>query len=108
MLYRKKLMLYQKSLISFRKGQTQTFLRAMREQMQKRQGALDARQTALELLSPYAALKRGYAIVQKEGGAVAKAALLRAGDEVSIRFADGVIRARVWSEEEEHGQKADV
>lgn len=74
----------------------------------KRQGALDARQAALELLSPYAALKRGYAIVQKEGGAVAKAALLRTGDEVSIRFADGVIRARVWSEEEEHGQKADV
>ena len=89
-------------------AQTQTLLRAMREQMQKRQGALDARQAALELLSPYAALKRGYAIVQKEGGAVAKAALLRAGDEVSIRFADGVIRARVWSEEEDHGQKADV
>ena len=82
-------------------AQTQTLLRAMREQMQKRQGAL-------ELRSPYAALKRGYAIVQKEGGAVAKAALLRAGDEVSIRFADGVIRARVWSEEEEHGQKADI
>ena len=89
-------------------AQTQTLLRAMREQMQKRQGALDARQAALELLSPYAALKRGYAIVQKEGGAVAKAALLWTGDEVSIRFADGVIRARVWSEEEEHGQKADV
>ena len=89
-------------------AQTQTLLRAMREQMQKRQGALDARQAALELLSPYAALKRGYAIVQKEGGAVAKAALLRAGDEVSIRFADGVVRVRVWSEEEEHGQKADV
>ena len=88
--------------------QTQTLLRAMREQMQKRQGALDARQAALELLSPYAALKRGYAIVQKEGGAVAKAALLRAGDEVSIRFADGVIRAKIWGEEEEHGQKADV
>ena len=80
-------------------AQTQTLLRAMREQMQKRQGTLDARQAALELLSPYAALKRGYAIVQKEGGAVAKAALLRTGDEVSIRFADGVIRARVWSEE---------
>ena len=77
-------------------AQTQTLLRAMREQIQKRQGALDARQAALELLSPYAALKRGYAIVQKEGGAVAKAALLRTGDEVSIRFADGVIRARVW------------
>ena len=89
-------------------AQTQTLLRAMREQMQKRQGALDARQAALELLSPYAALKRGYAIVQKEGGAVAKAALLRTGDEVSIRFADGVVRARVWSEEEEHGQKAEV
>ena len=82
-------------------AQTQTLLRAMREQMQKRQGALDARQAALELLSPYAALKRGYAIVQKEGGAVAKAALLQTGDEVSIRFADGVVRARVWSEEEE-------
>ena len=89
-------------------AQTQTLLRAMREQMQKRQGALDARQAALELLSPYAALKRGYAIVQKEGGAVAKAALLRTGDEVSIRFADGVIHAEVLSKEESHGEETDV
>ena len=89
-------------------AQTQTLLRAMREQMQKRQGVLDARQAALELLSPYAALKRGYAIVLKESGAVAKAALLRAGDEVSIRFADGVIHAEVLSKEESHGEETDV
>ena len=44
----------------------QALFRAMREQMTKRQGALDAQQSALELLSPYAALKRGYAIVQKD------------------------------------------
>lgn len=88
--------------------QRQALLRAMREQVQKRQGALDAQQAALELLSPYAALKRGYAIVQREGRTVTKAALLQAGESISIRFADGAIRARVWSEEEEHGQKADV
>ena len=87
---------------------TKTLKQAIRNCMEKQQDALNAQLAALELLSPYAALKRGYAIVQKESGAVAKAALLRAGDEVSIRFADGVIRARVWSEEEEHGQKADV
>ena len=76
--------------------------------MQKRQGALDARQAALELLSPYAALKRGYAIVQKSGQAVAKTAQLRADDVISIRFADGIVSARVLDEEEGHGQKTDV
>ena len=83
-------------------------LLAMQTQLQKRRSALDARQAALELLSPYAALKRGYAIIQKEGSAVAKSAQLQAGDEISIRFADGAIRASVLSREEEHGEKADV
>ena len=86
----------------------QALFRAMREQMTKRQGALDAQQSALELLSPYAALKRGYAIVQKDARTITKAALLQAGETISVRFADGVIRAKVWSEEDEHGQKADV
>lgn len=88
--------------------QRKALLLAMQTQLQKRRSALDARQAALELLSPYAALKRGYAIIQKEGSAVAKLAQLQAGDKISIRFADGAIRASVLSREEEHGEKADV
>ena len=61
--------------------------------MQKRQGALDARQAALELLSPYAALKRGYAIVQKRAARWQRPHFA-GGRQVSIRFADGVVRAR--------------
>ena len=83
-------------------------LRAAERQIQNRQTRLETQTAALELLSPYAALKRGYAIVQNAGRSISKAGGLCVGDEVTVRFADGVIRARVWSEEEEHGQKADV
>lgn len=87
---------------------TKTLKQAIRNCMEKQQDALNAQLAALELLSPYAALKRGYAIVQKSGQAVAKKAQLHAGDVISIRFADGIVSARVLDEEEGHGQKTDV
>lgn len=83
-------------------------LRAAECQIQNRQTRLEMQMAALELLSPYAALKRGYAIVQNAGRAISKAGGLCVGDEVTVRFADGVIHAEVLSKEESHGEETDV
>ena len=83
-------------------------LRAAERQIQNRQTRLETQTAALELLSPYAALKRGYAIVQNAGSAISKAGGLCVGDEVTVRFADGVIHAEVLSKEESHGEETDV
>ena len=83
-------------------------LRATERQIQNRQTRLETQTAALELLSPYAALKRGYAIVQNAGRAISKAGGLCVGDEVTVRFADGVIHAEVLSKEESHGEETDV
>lgn len=83
-------------------------LRAAERQIQNRQTRLETQTAALELLSPYAALKRGYAIVQNAGRAISKAGGLCVGDEVAVRFADGVIHAEVLSKEESHGEETDV
>ena len=81
---------------------------AAERQIQNRQTRLETQTAALELLSPYAALKRGYAIVQNAGRAISKAGGLCVGDEVTVRFADGVIHAEVLSKEESHGEETDV
>lgn len=83
-------------------------LRAAARQIQNRQTRLETQTAALELLSPYAALKRGYAIVQNAGRAISKAGGLCVGDKVTVRFADGVIHAEVLSKEESHGEETDV
>ena len=83
-------------------------LRAAERQIQNRQTRLETQTAALELLSPYAALKRGYAIVQNAGRAISKAGGLCVGDEVTVRFVDGVIHAEVLSKEESHGEETDV
>ena len=83
-------------------------LRAAERQIQNRQTRLETQMAALELLSPYAALKRGYAIVQNAGRAISKTGGLCVGDEVTVRFADGVIHAEVLSKEESHGEETDV
>ena len=83
-------------------------LRAAERQIQNRQTRLETQTAALELLSPYAALKRGYAIVQNAGRAISKAGGLCVGDELTVRFADGVIHAEVLSKEESHGEETDV
>lgn len=83
-------------------------LRTAERQIQNRQTRLETQTAALELLSPYAALKRGYAIVQNAGRAISKAGGLCVGDEVTVRFVDGVIHAEVLSKEESHGEETDV
>lgn len=43
----------------------------------------------LAALDPLAVLKRGYAIIEKDGGVASSAAELQSGERVSIRFGDG-------------------
>lgn len=50
----------------------------------------------LDAVSPLATLERGYAIVQDAAGRVVRSAgAVAAGDEITARVADGVIRAKV-------------
>ena len=67
----------------------------------QRRAALDARRRELNLLSPYAVLARGYAVVRAHGAVVESAAALHPGDEVQIRFCDGETRVRVLDNREE-------
>jgi exodeoxyribonuclease VII large subunit len=65
--------------------------------------ALERSANRLEVLSPLACLERGYAIVRQggPGGPVVRdAAALRAGETVSMVFAQGSARARVEETEE--------
>ena len=57
-----------------------------------RQGELAAR---LRALDPGLALRRGYAIVRKEGAIVSSRALLRKDDQAEIEFRDGTIRSTI-------------
>jgi len=45
--------------------------------------------TSLGVLAPESVLARGYAIVRKEGAAIARASGLKTGDEVTVQFKDG-------------------
>jgi exodeoxyribonuclease VII large subunit len=56
--------------------------------------ALELMERSLELMSPESILKKGYAIVEKNGKS-ASAASLNPGDEVKITLVDGVVKAEV-------------
>ena len=60
--------------------------------LDKKLHALELMERTLELLSPESILKKGYAIVEKQGRS-ASAASLSPGDEVKITLADGVVGA---------------
>ena len=60
--------------------------------LDKKLHALELMERSLELMSPEAILKKGYAIVEKNGKS-ASAASLSPGDEVKITLADGVVGA---------------
>ena len=66
-----------------------------------RRAALEQRRRELALLSPYAVLSRGYAVVRMNGAVVESAAALHPGDEAQIRFYDGETRVRVLGAGEE-------
>ena len=67
---------------------------AQRELRVKRE-ALSGAAAALGALDPDRVLRRGYAIVQKEGGVQERAAGLSPGDALTLRFADGAVRVLV-------------
>ena len=52
-------------------------------------------QQQLQAYHPDSVLKRGYAIVRKEGRVVSRAARLRSGDEAGIQFHDGTVGVKV-------------
>ena len=55
----------------------------------------DSLQQQLQALNPGGVLKRGYAIVRKEGRIVSSAGLLGYGDEADIQFHDGTVGVKV-------------
>ncbi len=50
---------------------------------------------SLDALSPLRVLTRGYAAVLKKDAAVSKAKELKIGDQLDVRFSDGIVRAEV-------------
>jgi exodeoxyribonuclease VII large subunit len=62
--------------------------------LDKKLHALELMERSLELMSPESILKKGYAIVEKQGRS-ASAASLSPGDEVKITLVDGVVGAVV-------------
>jgi exodeoxyribonuclease VII large subunit len=83
-----------------------TVLRQLERELRRRSRAravseavgLDALEARCRLLDPARVLARGYAIVSRlDGGVVARAEGLAAGDQVGVRFADGTVRARLES-----------
>ena len=59
---------------------------------ESRFGSLSAR---LEALDPYKVLERGYVIAMKDGSPVTDPAALGINDEITIRFRDGSVTARI-------------
>jgi exodeoxyribonuclease VII large subunit len=57
-----------------------------------RQGSLDQR---LKALDPRLALKRGYAIVRKDGSIVSSARQVHAREEIDVEFQDGTVRSTI-------------
>ena len=62
--------------------------------------AADITKTAakLEGLNPVIILSRGYSIAEKDGKAVNSAKMLKSGDEFTLRFSDGEIKAKATGE----------
>ena len=62
---------------------------------------LSSRRRELELLSPYRVLSRGYAIVQRDKVPVRSAHDLSPMDLITVRFADGSVKARIETSSQE-------
>ena len=71
---------------------------AMQIRLKKEEERLSAAKRSLGLLSPYQVLSRGYAIVRRGESVVTQCSQVVSGDEVSIRLADGVLRAGILDE----------
>lgn len=76
---------------------TKAFHQAIRKKLEENKRNLERQKMAMRLLSPYAALERGYAIVQMDGRIV-RASALHTGDSITLRFADGTVAANITRE----------
>lgn len=76
---------------------TKAFHQAIRKKLEENKRNLERQKMAMRLLSPYAALERGYAIVQMDGRIVCASAL-HTGDSITLRFADGTVAASITRE----------
>jgi len=72
-----------------------TQARVMAHRLSLNQQHLLSLEHRLQALNPGAVLKRGYAIVRRQGEAVGRAERLRVGDEVDLQFHDASVPARV-------------
>lgn len=70
-------------------------LRATQVLLEKEEERLARARKALELLSPYQVLSRGYAIIKCGDHVLSSAAQAQPGDQLSIQMHDGAIRADV-------------
>ena len=80
---------------------------ALQQAMDKRWEAcwqlLHQRKRELLMLNPYRVLVREFAIVTRDGMPVTAKSQLAGNEHVSIRFADGVVGAKILPEEEKEG-----
>ena len=68
---------------------------------ERRERRLQLADRALRALDPTGVLRRGYAVVRREGRCVTGAALLRPGDAIRVQWADGSVAAEVKELENE-------
>lgn len=74
---------------------------AMERGRERRERRLQLADRALRALDPTGVLRRGYAVVRREGRCVTGAALLRPGDAIRVQWADGSVAAEVKELENE-------
>ena len=80
------------------------FYQAIKKKLEERGRLLEYQIMAMKLLSPYAVLERGYAIVQMAGRAV-HASALHIGDSITLRFMDGTVDASITREAKDDGSQ---
>ena len=85
---------YEKSL-ELRKTKIQHFVQ---ETINKKTADITKTAAKLEGLNPVKILSRGYSIAEKNGKAVNSAKMLNNGDEFTLRFSDGEIKAKATGE----------
>ena len=76
-------------------GRLHQFQQAVRGQLAKRQHRFTLQARSLDNLSPLRTLSRGYAAIQRDETVITSASQLQTGDNVDIRFNDGVKKASI-------------
>ena len=70
----------------------------VQETINKKTADITKTAAKLEGLNPVKILSRGYSIAEKDGKAVNSAKMLKSGDEFTLRFSDGEIKAKATGE----------